>query len=919
QGAAWAGRFEITATPPPSISSITPLRAAGNDFTGGVVTLTVQGGHFIDGAVITLIDEWGAATDIPTTFVSEAELNGSGSGMAFGNQPYAVRVTNPDEQWDVYYVFSLTSSADGKLTAWDDDNPESNLLTPRYKHAATHGFDIFGSGYVYVAGGYDASDTPLDSVEYMQVSVFGNPGVWRESLQWNGTTHVPNTLTIPRTAASMVGIGPYLYVVGGSQDGISGERGLEVARILGITTVPYLSRRPAPAEGSLPVGSWYYRVSAVMASGEGLPSAEAVALDQGGGLTIRWARVEGAESYNIYRSLASDGRSQTSRLLTTGVVETSFTDDGMGALAPAPGNLRGRGAASVGSLDEGLWSYRVSAVTASGETLAGYLLTAEVAVGEDAMELNWDEVADATSYKVYRSLATGNGADQPLTYLLTEGLNQTGFIDDGSLAPDENQVAPDGILPLPPGSLTRWAQVVDADGQAVLMNEARMGLRAVIVSLTDLSDEENPERHTFLYAAGGETAVGGTVLSDIERAEILLLNGTMDAFVDAGADFSVARSYYALMSSQGRSENPMPGDDPPQPCGDVDGDGFADYTCGGTDCDDSDPTIYPGADEVCGDGIDQDCDGEDLPCGCTTDADNDGYISEFDCGGTDCDDTDPNVNPGADEICGDGIDQDCDGIDPDCECVTDADGDGYISVECEGGTDCDDSDASVHPGAEDICEDGIDQNCDGIDPSCICNTDADGDGYISTDCPGGTDCDDTDPTVHPGAYDWCGDGIDQDCNGWDPTCRGGSGTRASDPAIFLVATKGMSTNDGTQTTDVCTISDEAGTFGDLNTWTINADRPSDFWGHEGLLYFDYVFNFAGTSQASNRAKSQTERYDFIPAATDPALVVDNYQSSAATVTFARAYFSITRIFSSLIAIGGLDEDEVLGNIETIRQ
>jgi len=50
-------------------------------------------------------------------------------------------------------------------------------------------------------------------------------------------------------------------------------------------------------------------------------------------------------------------------------------------------------------------------------------------------------------------------------------------------------------------------------------------------------------------------------------------------------------------------------------CPDGDGDGYQDASCGGRDCDDGDPTVHPGASETCGDGLDQDCDGLDLPCG----------------------------------------------------------------------------------------------------------------------------------------------------------------------------------------------------------------------------------------------------------------------------------------------------------------
>lgn len=144
------------------------------------------------------------------------------------------------------------------------------------------------------------------------------------------------------------------------------------------------------------------------------------------------------------------------------------------------------------------------------------------------------------------------------------------------------------------------------------------------------------------------------------------------------------------------------------------------------------------------------------------DRDDDQFV-DVACGGRDCDDADPTIHPLAFDLCGDGIDNDC------LAAVDDADADGfscldYVSAEGAMGTDCNDNDAEVYPGAADVC--------DGEVTSCVMiGEDDDGDGFFNVDSscsgvtPGQRDCDDRRAGVNPDATEACND-RDDDCDGF---------------------------------------------------------------------------------------------------------------------------------------------------------
>ena len=238
---------------------------------------------------------------------------------------------------------------------------------------------------------------------------------------------------------------------------------------------------------------------------------------------------------------------------------------------------------------------------------------------------------------------------------------------------------------------------------------------------------------------------------------------------------------------------------------DLDGDGIPT----GEDCDDLNADIFPGAEEVWYDGIDQNCDGAN-----DFDRDGDGFDSALHENpdgtlGDDCWD-DPGtgedfvvvdgagfdqpashqVHPEATDTWYDGVDSDCDGAND-----FDQDGDGFDAAfhpqldgsfgdDCVDGSELDDvydeetwsawtnlgfGEAEINPGAEDTCYDGINADCDSTEADPLNegeyrnDDDCDKDGWDRL-----IDCDDNDATIEPNdAPDPWYDCIDANCDNND--------------------------------------------------------------------------------------------------------------------------------------------------------
>ena len=422
---------------------------------------------------------------------------------------------------------------------------------------------------------------------------------------WNGA---PNTATLTNTTISgntaTTGGGGgirnagMLTLSGGSVSGnSSGDAGgglLNDGGTVTITGVTFSTNTATGDGGGVANASGTVQINDSQVTGNTAGSGGGLSLD-GGGLTMTNSTVSGNSSLGGGGLFVTNAATAT---LTASIVSGNAASFGGGGIQSDSGNtltledsvVRGNETGIAGG--GGIWNRQgtltlirseVSGNTQTGGASGGggilHLISGSVTLTNSTISGNASTadgggihmVADAGTVTLLNSTVTGNIA----------AAGQGGGIDqtDGSTTLRNSIVALNSPADCQ-GAVVSFGNNLDRDGSCNLV--VLSDLAGVDPLLGPLASNGGPTQTHALLAGSPAINAGNDGVAPATDQRGLARVGTSDI---GAFEFQSA---------------------------DADGDGFDDVAAGGTDCDDGDASIFPGAVEVAGDGIDQGCDGQDL-------------------------------------------------------------------------------------------------------------------------------------------------------------------------------------------------------------------------------------------------------------------------------------------------------------------
>jgi hypothetical protein len=358
-----ANGFTVLQSEPPVIESISPSAIDTNGLESAGNPLVVSGRSFGAGAKVQLLQQLATgnirACDLPATGTASAmslsalvprtvaaaqcvEYTPTGTqvaateGLQLAAGLFVVRVQNTaDPAYANYSGLIVTNPA---------ANPARGPATGTQLAAARADFPLvlatndLGQPFLYALGGTDGANT-LASVEVAPVTLFGDVGgaCTGATCTFHALERTPlgvgtagDTPEPRRGLAAVVRTLPndtsYIFVLGGVRSDGAAVATVERAQVLRVADAPALAppERLTEEGATLPAGTFYYRVSAVLdeddagnPNGETLPSDEypVKSLEALNTVRLTWTCVPGAAKYRIYRTTGPNEPSGAQRLL----------------------------------------------------------------------------------------------------------------------------------------------------------------------------------------------------------------------------------------------------------------------------------------------------------------------------------------------------------------------------------------------------------------------------------------------------------------------------------------------------------------------------------------------------------------------------------------------------------------------------